>query len=122
MGFVYANIEVGNQDGGEMMHLDTVLVDTGSAHTVLPVRVLSALHVMPKDTVKIEMAGGKEVEWGVGQANIHIVGHSQTWICPVYFCPEEEFLMGATTLEAFGLMVDPVESMLVQKPVRARPI
>ena len=36
MGFVYTNIKVGNQDGGEMMHLDTVLVDTGSAHTVLP--------------------------------------------------------------------------------------
>ena len=42
--------------------------------------------------------------------------------CPVYFCPNEEFLLGATTLEAFGLMVDPLEAGLLPKPVRARPI
>ena len=122
MGLVYVNIQVGHQDGGDMIDIPNVLVDTGSAHTVLPTSLLSELHVEPKDVVRVEFPGQGEVEWGVGQANIRIAGHQQTWACPVYFCPEEEYLLGATTLETFGLMVDPVETGLMRKPVRARPI
>lgn len=122
MGFVYVNIQVGHPEGGEMENVPNVLVDTGSAHTVLPASLLSWLHVEPKEFVKVEFPGQSEVEWGVGQANIRIAGYDQAWICPVYFCPEEEYLLGATTLESFGLMVDPVETGLMRKPVRARPI
>lgn len=123
MGFVYANIQVGHPDGGDMIDIPNVLVDTGSAHTVLPASLLSELHVVPKEVVRVAFPGQHEAdEWGVGQANIRIAGHPQTWACPVYFCPEEEYLVGATTLETFGLMVDPVETGLMRKPVRARPI
>ena len=123
MGFVYANIQVGHQDGGDMIDIPNVLVDTGSAHTVLPASLLSELHIEPKDVVRVAFPGQSEaVEWGIGQANIRIAGRQQTWVCPVYFCPEEEYLLGATTLETFGLMVDPVETGLMRKPVRARPI
>ena len=122
MGFVYANIKVGNQDGGDMIDVPNVLVDTGSAHTVLPASLLSELRVEPKDAVAVRFPGQAQVEWGVGQANIQIAGNPQTWVCHVYFCPEEEYLLGATTLENFGLMVDPVETGLMRKPVRARPI
>ena len=122
MGFVYVNIEVGHQEGGDMIGVPDVLVDTGSAHTVLPQSLLIQLHVEPKEIVTIELAGHDKAEWGIGQANIRIAGHHQTWTCPVYFCPNEEFLLGATTLEAFGLMVDPLEAGLLPKPVRARPI
>ena len=123
MGFVYTNIQVGHPDGGDMIDISNVLVDTGSAHTVLPASLLSELHVKPKDLVRVAFPGQSEsVEWGIGQANIRIAGHPQTWVCHVYFCPEEEYLLGATTLETFGLMVDPVETGLMRKPVRARPI
>ena len=122
MGLVYVNIQVGHQDGGEMIHVPDVLVDTWAAHTVLPASLLSGLHVEPKEAIKIALADQSEVEWDVGQANIRIAGQPQTWTCPVYFCPKEEYLLGATTLEAFGLMVDPIETGLMRKPVRARPI
>ena len=122
MGFVYANIKVGHEDGGDMIDVPNVLVDTGSAHTVLPVSLLSELHVEPKEFVTVKFPGQAKVEWGVGQANIQIAGQPQTWTCPVYFCPEDEYLLGATTLEAFGLMVDPGDAGLMRKPVRARPI
>ena len=122
MGLVFVNIEVGHQGGGDMIGVPEVMVDTGSVHTVLPESLLIQLHVEPMERVKIGLAGETEVEWGVGQANRRIAGRQQTWTGPVYFCPDEEYLLGATTLEAFGLMVDPVEEGLIQKPVRARPI
>ena len=36
MGLVYVDIQVGNEGGGDMVNVPEVLVDTGSAHTVLP--------------------------------------------------------------------------------------
>ena len=122
MGHVFVNIEVGHPDGGDLIGLPEVLVDTGATHTVLPASILYQLHVEPKDFVNIGLVGQEEVKWGIGQANIRIAGQQQTWACPVYFCPDEEYLLGATTLEAFGLLVDPSENVLLPKSVRARPI
>ncbi len=105
-----------------MIDVPDVLADTGSAHMVLLVALLSGLHVEPKESIKIALADQSEVKWDVGQANIRIAGQPQTWTCPVYFCPEDEYLLGAVTLEAFGLMADPIETGLMRKPVRARRI
>ena len=37
---VQVDIEVGHRDGGEMVRIFDVLVDTGSAHTTLPAATL----------------------------------------------------------------------------------
>ena len=122
MGQVYVNIEVGHEKGGEMVSIPDVLVDTGSAHTTLPT-LLNNLHIEPVEPVDLRLPGGKIVTWDVGQARIRLAGSPSEWTCPVYFCPkDDEYLLGATTLEIFGLMVDPVEEGLVRKPVRARSI
>ena len=41
--------------------------------------------------------------------------------CYVMFGSEDVYLLGATTLEAFGLTVDPMDQALVPKILRARP-
>lgn len=122
MGMVQVDIEIGHRDGGEMVRIPDVLVDTGSAHTTLPADTLEELHIDPIDHVGIVLPNGEEVEWGVGEAKIRIAGRNEEWTCPVYFCPREEYLLGATTLEIFGLMVDPIEHGLIRKQVRARSI
>ena len=123
MGMVYVGMTVGNPSGGDMVAIPDVLVDTAASHTVLPAQLLAGLHVEPKETVDIELGdGATTVQWGIGQATIGIAGQGATWICPVYFCDKVEFLLGATTLEAFGLMVDPTSNSLVRRVVRARPI
>ena len=122
MGQVFVNIEVGHERGGEMVSVPDVLVDTGSAHTTLPATLMEGLHIEPVEAVDISLPGGRIVTWNIGQARIRLAGHTREWTCPIYFCPEEEYLLGATTLEIFGLMVDPLEEGLVRKPVRARAI
>ena len=64
MGQVFVNIEVGYPDGGDMIGVPEVLVDTGATHTVLPESVLYQLHVEPKDFVNIGLVGQEEVKWG----------------------------------------------------------
>ena len=44
------------------------------------------------------------------------------WHCPVIFGPEDQYLLGATTLEIFNLMVDPVAGELIPRVLRARPL
>ena len=122
MGQVFVSIEVGHERGGEMIVVPDVLVDTGSAHTTLPTTLMESVHIEPVEFVDISLPGGSIVTWGIGQARIRLAGNPREWICPVYFCPEEEYLLGATTLEIFGLMVDPLEEGLVRKTVRARSI
>ena len=74
------------------------------------------------EAVDISLPGGRVVSWNTGQARVRLAGHNREWTCPVYFCPEEEYLLGATTPEIFGLMVDPLEEGLVRQTVRARSI
>ena len=123
MGQVFVNILVGHPDGSEMIPIPEVLVDTGSAHTTLPIKTLESLHITPNDYVTVEFANQEKADWAVGEAKIQIRGSGKIWTCPVYFSPnEDECLLGATTLETFGLMVDPLEQGLVPKRVRARSI
>ena len=144
MGLVYVDIQVGNEGGGDMVNVPDVLVDTGSAHTVLPASLLAELHVQPKDQGEVIRAREETTAenmapyrapgrygrrgsalsdvWDIGQVNIRIVDAPQVWACPVYFCPVEEYLLGATTLEIFGLMVDPGGDGLVKRVIKARPI
>ena len=123
MGLVFANIQVGNVDGlGDLVDLDEIMVDTGSAHTVLPQELLESLRVQQIDFDEVEYGDGSKSIIPRGQVRIRIRGFDPTWICPVYFAKTEQYLLGATTLETFSLMVDPVQDGLVRRPpTKARP-
>ncbi len=53
------------------------------------------------------MVNGSRVEYGIGEARFNIDGRERT--CTVIFGAEGRYLLGATTLEDFGLMVDPTQ-------------
>lgn len=57
---------------------------------------------------------------GYGMARILI--DDIDWHCPIIFGPEEQYLVGATTLEIFGLMVDPAGQELVPRIYQSRVI
>ena len=98
----------------------TALVDTGAAHSVMPESLLTRLGLTPIEYRSYTIADGSEVEYGYGMARFGIEGRE--FPCPVIFGIDEQFLLGATTLQIFNLMVDPVEERLVTKPLRARAI
>ena len=60
------------------------------------------------------------MEYGYGIARFAI--DRREFPCPVIFGPDEECLLGATTLEIFNLTVDPVTQTLLPSRYRARPV
>ncbi len=119
MGIVYVAIEVGDLNDGDLESIPEAMVDTGAIHSMLPASLLDHLHVQLRDNRILSLADGSTAEYGLGFARIAIGGHD--WPCPVIFGPEDHYLVGATTLEIFGLMVDPVGEQLIPRIYRARP-
>ena len=98
----------------------TALVDTGAAHSVMPDSLLGQHGISPLEYRPFTIADGSEVEYGYGMALLGIEGRE--FPCPVIFGAEGQFFLGATTLQIFNLMVNPLEERLVTKPLRARAI
>ena len=120
MGTFNVAVSVGNMYGGGLEEV-AVMVDAGAFHTALPASLLDRLRVSRLEQRSVELADGSRQVWHAGQARI--VLQDQDWVCPVLFGAEDSYLLGATTLEIFNLMVDPMEQRLVHKPpIVARPI
>ena len=98
----------------------TALVDTGTAHSIMPELLLEKHGIAPLEYGIFTIVGGSEVEYGYGMALSDIDGRE--FPCPVIFGADGQFLLGATTLQIFNLMVDPAEERLVTKPLRARTV
>lgn len=120
MGVFEINMGVRGKNGGGRVEV-LALVDTGATDTVLPPSVLKEIGVEVEARRNFSLADGRRVELDIGEARISL--NDEEWTCPVVFGPDENrFLVGATTLEIFNLMVDPVLGELVPRPVRMRPI
>ena len=81
------------------------LVDTGSRRTMLPGELLRELETPILREGQFELADGRVVEMAVGVANVAVDGLSG----PTYvlFGPDGcQPLLGAVTLQEFGLVVD----------------
>ena len=91
-------------------------MDTGSTYTSVPASILSGLGVEVIERHPFEFADQSIVEYGIGQATIRLDGRDRTVV--VVFMPEGTSpLLGATTLEMFGLGVDPVGMRLAPVPM-----
>ena len=119
VGVFEVTVGLGRLGDGELTPV-TAMVDTGAAHSVMPDSLLRQLGVAPIEYRPFTIADGNEVEYGFGMARLSIEGRE--FPCPVLFGAEGQFLLGATSLQIFHLMVDSVEEKLVTKPLRARAI
>ena len=90
----------------------TGLVDTGATFSSAPAQVLTGLGVTPQRSIRLRLADGRIVQHDVGEVLAEVDGVRATVIC--IFGPDDSpALIGAHTLEAFLLAVDPVEQRLV---------
>jgi clan AA aspartic protease len=114
LGTFRVNLAVGDPQGQQYTRM-RALVDTGSSYTALPASFLQRLGVSPHDRRLFELADGRMVERDVGETRVRIDGRTAT--VPVVFADEgTQPLLGAVTLEIFGLGVDPVRRRLVPVP------
>ena len=90
------------------------MVDTGAMFTVIPTPLLERLGVQPFRTMPVRFANGQVQEWQMGHLDAQLDGQRMPILC-LFGSPDAPPLIGAHTLEAFLLMVDPVEQKLVPK-------
>ena len=113
MGTFTVSIEVGDFQGLRFERTDA-LVDTGASYTLVPRPVLDRLGVAPRERLRFSIADERIVEYDVGDTPIRMDG--RTRFSPVIFGEaDSQPLLGAFTLEVFGLTVDPVAQTLVPR-------
>ena len=88
------------------------LVDTGATYTVLPAEIVARLGIKSLDKAPFELGDGRVVEYEVGAIDARIDGQQRQTLC-VFAGAGAQPLIGAYTVEAFLLAVDPVGKRLV---------
>ncbi len=91
------------------------LIDTGAIYTVAPAAILRKLGIKPHRHESFILADGTAVERRIGGAYFEYKGIGG--VAPVIFGEASDSkLLGMTTLEAMGLMVDPLSRELKHLP------
>ena len=105
MGTFEIQVRVSNPKGGEY-HKATLTVDTGSSYSKLPASFLNKLGIEREEkTHRVVLADDTVREYPIGQASFEVAGRSR--ISPVLFGEEGGIaLLGATSLQALGLIPD----------------
>lgn len=87
------------------------LVDSGAHYTVLPAALVKKLGVKPSFEQEFSLADGRIVKRSVGGAIINFQGRELP--SPVILGEKDDDpLLGVTTLESFGLMLDPFKRLI----------
>ena len=114
MGVFYENIGVGLKEDGPFKVV-TALVDTGAVHSMLPADLLRELGVVPNKDSEFILADGRRQRFSMGDALFRI-GLEEHY-SPVIFGPNDQFLLGAVTLQVFSLIADTTHHKLIPAPV-----
>ena len=115
MGTFTVTIQVGDLAGQQFIEVEAP-VDTGATYTVLPASTLRQLGIEAIERRLFRLADERTIEYPVADARVRLDGGEH--ITLVVFGPEDAApLVGAVTLETFGLGVDPVGQRLI--PVAA---
>ena len=111
MGTFHVEIEIVAADAGAPER-HNALVDTGASYLSLPRSVLARLGYRPVDTQRVIFASGQSAVWQVTEVKVRLEGRERTVIA---FLADDAAptLIGAQTLESFGLGVDPLGRRLV---------
>lgn len=114
VGTFRVTVEIGDPQGSRFQAVEA-LVDTGATYTWVPASVLAGLGVAPTFHFPFILADGRRIERDMAETRVRL--DSQERITLVVFGDEgTEPLLGAYTLEGFGLAPDPVNRRLIPVP------
>lgn len=114
MGTFRQRVEIGPSDAGPFAALEA-FVDTGATYTLLPRAVLVPLGVQARERDRFILADGRTVERDIAIVVIRLDGRVRPTVCVIDDAAPNA-LLGAVTLEEFGLAVDPVNRRLIPAP------
>jgi len=116
MGLTVLEIEVGNPANPEVTEKVDFLIDSGAIYSVVPTPILEKLGIKPLAEEEFRLANGTKVTRKKGIALFKYgerVGGAD-----VIFGEEGDLnLLGAFTLEALGLILDPLKRELKPLPM-----
>ena len=112
MGIFQVQIEILPSNGGSF-HTESVLVDTRASYLALPRSLLTSLGYRPIDTQRAVFPTGEIAVWEVAEVKIRLQGRERT-VLAFLASDQSPKLLGAQTLETFGLGVDPLGKRLIR--------
>ncbi|TLY25587.1 MAG: aspartyl protease [Nitrospirae bacterium] len=116
MGLTFLELEIANPANPAVTEKVDFLIDSGAIYSVVPAPVLERLGIQPLATQEFRLANGTKVQRKKGMAVFKYGGRIGG--ADVIFGEEgDSILLGAFTLEALGLSLDPLRRELKQLPM-----
>jgi len=115
MAITFLNIRVSNPANPKKSKIFEFLVDSGAVYSVMPEDELKNLGVSPTSFEEFILANGEKLRMPVGNSFFEYQGKIRA--APVVFGAKDVFLLGATTIEALGMILDPIHRELKPLPM-----
>ena len=116
MGLTHLEVEVGNQANPEVTEKLVFLVDSGTIYSVVPTATLERLGIKPLGEQVFRLADGSKITRKKSGALFRY--GEKFGVADVIFGEEgDSVLLGALTLEALGLALDPIKRELRELPM-----
>ena len=116
MGLTVLEIEVGNPANPDITERIEFLIDSGAIYSVVPSEVLGRLGIRPLVAQEFRLANGTKITRKKGGALFKY--SDRVGVADVLFGEEgDSVLLGAFTLEALGLVLDPLRRELRPLPM-----
>ncbi|MEW5693048.1 MAG: aspartyl protease family protein [Candidatus Hydrogenedentota bacterium] len=116
MGLTILKIEVGNPAKPEVTETVDFLVDSGAIYSVVPRNILKKLGIKPLAEEEFRLANGEIIKRKKGIALFKYqdkIGGADV----IFGEHDDSTLLGAFTLEALGLILDPLKRQLKPLPM-----
>lgn len=116
MGLTILEIEIGNPAKPEVLEKIEFLIDSGAIYSVVPAAILEKLGIKPLSEQEFRLANGEKI---IRKKGIALFKYKdRIGGADVIFGEEgDSILLGAFTLEALGLTLDPLRRELKPLPM-----
>lgn len=116
MGLTFIDVIIANPRDPRKTKKISLLVDSGAIYSVVPKDILRRLGMKPHSTKTFTLADGSGISRRIGDAIFKLNGHQGA--SPVIFGEKgDSALLGTVSLEALGLLLDPIRRELRPLPM-----
>ena len=116
MGLTHVRLRIANPGRPKKSAELTFVVDSGAVYSVVPASVLRKLGVKPHSKRVFTLADGTEITRKIGDVTFR--GDGRQGAAPVIFGEKgDSTLLGSVSLEALGMMLDPLRRELRPLPM-----
>ena len=115
MAITFLKVKVINPERPRRKRECEFLVDSGAVYSVVPKKILKSLGIQPTSSQEFILANGEIIKRQIWNAYFEYQGKIRT--APVIYGDEGIFLLGATTIEALGMILDPIRRELKPLPM-----